>query len=159
MTRVSDRAFQNCSSLTAITIPEGIVSIGKYAFCGCSSLTAVTIPKSIMSITESAFSGCSSLSDVYCYAEKVPSTAHDAFYSMDAIHATLHVPASALESYKVANPWSSFGSIVALTDKEMGINEPTIDNSQLTIYDLSGRRVEKAEKGIYIVNGKKVVIK
>ena len=35
----------------------------------------------------------------------------------------------------------------------------TIDNSQLVIYDLLGRRVEKMEKGIYIVNGKKVVIK
>ena len=35
----------------------------------------------------------------------------------------------------------------------------TIDNSQLVIYDLTGRRVEKMEKGIYIVNGKKVVIK
>ena len=38
-----------------------------------------------------------------------------------------------------------------------------IDNSQLTIdnsaviYDLAGRRVEKMEKGIYIVNGKKVI--
>ena len=41
----------------------------------------------------------------------------------------------------------------------------SIDNAQLTIdntaviYDLTGRRVEKMEKGIYIVNGKKVVIK
>ena len=35
----------------------------------------------------------------------------------------------------------------------------TIDNAKLTIYDLTGRRVEKMEKGIYIVNGKKVVIK
>lgn len=39
----------------------------------------------------------------------------------------------------------------------------SIDNGQLTIdnvfYDLSGRRVENPTKGIYIVNGKKVVIK
>ena len=30
---------------------------------------------------------------------------------------------------------------------------------ETVIYDLSGRRVEKMEKGIYIVNGKKVVVK
>ena len=30
-------------------------------------------------------------------------------------------------------------------------------NGEVVIYDLSGRRVEKMEKGIYIVNGKKVV--
>ena len=40
-----------------------------------------------------------------------------------------------------------------------GIEQLTTNQSQLTIYDLTGRRVEKAEKGIYIVNGKKVVIK
>jgi hypothetical protein len=28
-----------------------------------------------------------------------------------------------------------------------------------TLYDLSGRRVEKATKGIYIVNGKKIAVK
>ena len=39
-----------------------------------------------------------------------------------------------------------------------GIEQLTTNQSQITIYDLMGRRVEKAEKGIYIVNGKKVVI-
>ena len=39
----------------------------------------------------------------------------------------------------------------------------TIDNSQLTIYDLSGRKIEvddlrELEKGVYVVNGRKVVI-
>ena len=32
-----------------------------------------------------------------------------------------------------------------------------INNGEVVIYDLAGRRVEKMEKGIYIVNGKKVV--
>ena len=40
-----------------------------------------------------------------------------------------------------------------------GIEQLTNDKSQQTIYDLMGRRVEKAAKGIYIVNGKRVVIK
>ncbi len=43
-----------------------------------------------------------------------------------------------------------------------GIEQLTIDNGQLTIYDLTGRKVADAENlkgGIYIVNGKKVVIK
>ena len=43
---------------------------------------------------------------------------------------------------------------------ETGV-EKTTDNSQQTtvIYDLMGRRVEKAEKGIYIVNGKRILVK
>ena len=44
------------------------------------------------------------------------------------------------------------------------ISQCTISNSQLTIYDLNGRKIEtddlrELEKGIYIVNGKKVMIK
>ena len=43
---------------------------------------------------------------------------------------------------------------------EIDNSQLTIDNSQLIIYDLTGRRIpEIVEKGIYIVNGKKVVIK
>lgn len=47
------------------------------------------------------------------------------------------------------------------SDEETGIN--AIDNGQLTmdnaIYDLSGRRVAKPTRGLYIVNGKKVLVK
>ncbi len=44
--------------------------------------------------------------------------------------------------------------------ESVGVDELTIHNSQFTIiYDLLGRRVENPSKGIYIVNGKKVVIK
>ena len=57
-------AFQGCSSLTSITIPEGVTSIGYYAFLGCSSLTSVTIPESVTYIGNSAFSRCSSLTSV-----------------------------------------------------------------------------------------------
>jgi hypothetical protein len=39
----------------------------------------------------------------------------------------------------------------------------SIDNGQLTMdkvyYDLSGRRVAQPSKGLYIINGKKVMVK
>ena len=54
-------AFYNCSSLTNITIPDTMTSIGGAAFYGCSGLTSVTIPDSVTSIGWYAFSGCSSL--------------------------------------------------------------------------------------------------
>ena len=40
-----------------------------------------------------------------------------------------------------------------------GIETAVSGEQTVVIYDLAGRRVEKMEKGIYIVNGKKVVIK
>jgi hypothetical protein len=44
---------------------------------------------------------------------------------------------------------------------ETGIQVPTLSttNNEVVVYDLAGRRVKKMEKGIYIMNGKKVVTK
>ena len=52
-------AFRGCSSLTSITIPEGVTSIGDSAFEHCRSLTSITIPKGVTSIGDGAFNGCS----------------------------------------------------------------------------------------------------
>ena len=50
VTEIDDAAFRKCSALTSITIPEGIVRIGKLAFAECSSLTSITIPKTVTQI-------------------------------------------------------------------------------------------------------------
>ena len=57
-------AFEYCSSLTSVTIPNSVTSIGGWAFAWCESLTSVTIPNSVTSIGEGAFEGCSSLTSV-----------------------------------------------------------------------------------------------
>ena len=44
-------------------------------------------------------------------------------------------------------------------DVAVGINAVDADLENAVIYDLAGRRVSKANKGIYIINGKKVAIK
>ena len=64
VTSIGYGAF-SLSSLTSVTIGNGVISIGDYAFEGCSSLTSITIPNSVTSIGEYAFMGCSSLLDVY----------------------------------------------------------------------------------------------
>lgn len=57
-------AFYECTSLTAITIPDSITTIGDYAFYGCSNLISVTIPDSVNYIGTYAFNYCASLTSV-----------------------------------------------------------------------------------------------
>ncbi len=153
LTSIGDYAFSSCSSLTSITLPEGVKSIGNNVFYRCSSLTSINIPKNVTSIGNNAFSSCSSLTsivlpksvssidgralancleltDVYCNAEKVPSTSTDAFDGSYIEYATLHVPASAVASYKTTAPWSSFGTIVSL---DAAITRITLSASSATL--------------------------
>ena len=58
---IYNSAFDNCSKLTRIVIPDGVISIGDFAFCGCSGLTSITIPDSITLIGSQVFTNCSSL--------------------------------------------------------------------------------------------------
>ena len=64
VTAIGYRAFEGCSSLTSVTIPDSVTSIGRSAFSGCKSLTSVTIGDSVTSIGSWAFEGCSSLTSV-----------------------------------------------------------------------------------------------
>ena len=57
-------AFENCTSLTSVEIPDSVTSIGYGAFYGCTSLTSVVIPDSITSIGTIAFEDCTSLTSV-----------------------------------------------------------------------------------------------
>ena len=54
---IGNRAFNLCSSLTNINIPNSVTTIGHSAFLGCNSLTSITIPSSEVTIIGNPFTG------------------------------------------------------------------------------------------------------
>ena len=64
LTSIDAQAFRNCTSLTSVTIPNGVTSLGERAFYNCRSLTSVTIPNSVTSISNEAFLQCTGLTSV-----------------------------------------------------------------------------------------------
>ena len=64
VTAIGGYAFQGKSTLTRVTIPEGVTTIEYDAFFCCTSLTNVIIPEGVTYIGPFAFSGCTSLKSV-----------------------------------------------------------------------------------------------
>ena len=79
VTNIGLYAFMWCRSLTSVTIPNSVDSIGRGAFSGCTGLTSVTIPNSVTSIGRSAFDGCTGLTSV-TIPNSVDSIGDEAFY-------------------------------------------------------------------------------
>ena len=79
VTSISYRAFNNCSYLTSVTIPNSVNSIGNQAFNGCSRLTSVIIPNSVTEIGSEAFEHCSGLTSMII-PNSVNSIGYEAFW-------------------------------------------------------------------------------
>ena len=56
-------AFEE-TTLTSITIPDGVTCIGDLAFAYCSELSSVTIPDSVTVIGDSVFHQCEQLATI-----------------------------------------------------------------------------------------------
>ena len=64
ITYIGIAVFRWCHGLTSVVIPNSVTAIGMEAFYGCDSLTSITIPDSVTSIGDKAFDGCTSLASI-----------------------------------------------------------------------------------------------
>ena len=189
VTTIGQTAFSGCSSLTSVTIPNSVTTIGQSAFSGCSSLTSVIIPNSVTTIGIEAFSGCTNLQKVYIgnsvktigefafnnctsvtqiSSEAVvpPTCVFDVFAKINKSKCKLIVPKNSLDAYKQAPQWRDF---LLIEESTTGITNTVYNKAGLVdVYTIDGaKRLSKAStdeinalpKGVYIVNGKKIIIK
>ncbi len=94
VTRIGWGAFQYCASLTSITIPNSVTEMGGGAFYGCTSLTSITIPNGVTSIGDSAFYWCTSLTSV-TIPNGVTSIGNSAFYGCTSLE-SITIPDSVM---------------------------------------------------------------
>ena len=64
VTSIGGEAFYNCVVLSSVVIPSSVTSIGNSAFQYCTGLKSITIPSSVLAIGTAAFLGCDSLTSV-----------------------------------------------------------------------------------------------
>lgn len=67
VTSLNNSAFQRCSNLVDVYMPSSLEEIREYAFDRCSSLSSVVIPEGVTYIGADAFIGCTATTDVDCY--------------------------------------------------------------------------------------------
>ena len=166
--RIGNYAFKECASLTEIVIPKDVKKIGNEAFMGCTSLKKITIEHhKELEIGIRPFLECPNLETIICDVDVPPynpfSTSNFSYNIYET--AKLYVPKNSISLYKQHNQWRAFKNILPIeTDGVEGIVDD--EERSYTVYTIDGRLVLKdgrnedldgLKKGLYIINGKKVI--
>ena len=162
---VKDYTFYNCKGVTNIDVVDGVKSIGNSAFYGCSDLETLYISNTIESVGDYAFAECDNILDIKIGSKKAIAASENIFSSDAYNNVCLFVPTGRKFAYEKTTPWSNF--YIAEMDftgienvkAESGTDGRRESKVKTVYYDLNGRAVENPAKGIYIINGKKVLIK
>ena len=166
LTSIGKASFCNCSALTTIEIPSNVTEIKLYAFTN-TGLTSIDIPASVTAIGTFAFMDCSNLSSVTVRATTPPKLGWDVF-DYNAAGRKIYVPYDALDDYKGAAEWRLYANDILPINEEpsgggTGIESMEDVRSQMedVYYTIDGRKVDSkpTQRGIYIKNGKKIVVK
>ena len=164
-TTIYDNEFYGCTNLQNVSIGDSVKSIGKWAFSACSSLKNFTFGSGLQSIGQEAFSDCINIAQITSEAVVPPTCGINALDDINKWNCKLFVPKANINAYKQAPQWKEFFFIEGTT----GITNTVYNKAGLAdVYTIGGtRRLSKAStdeinalpKGMYIVNGKKIIIK
>ena len=102
---IPDNAFQYCSGLTSIIIPNSVTTIGISAFSGCRSVTFIAIGNSVTHIGNDAFYGCHNVTSITVHATTPPTLGTHVFSNMPD-NIPVYIPCFSYNNYRTASEWS-----------------------------------------------------
>ena len=108
---IGDNAFEKCLSLKDIIVPAACTSIGSGAFRECSGLSRVELPAAIKKIEGNAFAKCAALLDISIGAPKPPVITSSTFKGLVTNACRLTVPRGAKSNYQKDKSWKKFSLI------------------------------------------------
>lgn len=163
-TEISPNEFYGCTALKNVRIGDGVTTFGNWAFSGCSSLDFFAFGSSVETIGKEAFSDCSALTKLISRAAIPPVCGTQALDDINKWECTLLVPDGSLTLYQTADQWKEFFFTEIDPDGIKGVEAEPSPTSEAEYFDLQGRRIDKAQKGINIIRNadgttKKVLIK
>lgn len=116
---IGDSAFNGCTSLTNVTLGDGVTKIGTNAFIRCTQISSITIGSRVSSIGKNAFNGCTALTN--------------ANIGSGAIDANAFQDCSRLANVTLGDGVTSIGAnaflrCTALTSMDIGSSVKTIES-------------------------------
>ena len=180
---IKAKAFHTCNLKKVDLSQTQVESIGMGAFAHNAKCTEVYLPKTLKTFfgtDEGAFGDCSSLKKAVCLAVNPPQTLDggedfiNGGIKMDPVdyvniftgfddEFVLEVPAGSEEKYRNANGWKNVANNITT-----GIRGVKAAQAKVGVYDITGKRymnhtdaqtLNTLQRGIYIINGKKVLVK
>ncbi|MBQ0119911.1 MAG: leucine-rich repeat protein [Bacteroidales bacterium] len=103
---IGQNAFKGNRTIKSIHLPYGVLTVGNEAFAG-AVVEGVWMPSTMLSFGKDVFSNCGSLKDVGINASTLPYF-NDYMMRNAPAQATLHVPYSAINSYKGTGKFSGW---------------------------------------------------
>lgn len=147
-------------------IPEFITTIGYCSMAGCENLNVITLPENLQLIDGSAFFDCLNLHRLNFRSLIPPEIGYTAFYteSTEEVYHEFYVPVESLNLYREAFPYTYIlpwkeadVEVVPEIPLSLSYQVFTIDGRTVMITD-NPDKLRFLPHGVYIVNGKKIIL-
>lgn len=152
---IGEQAFLDCKELKSVVLHDGLKAVGLYAFGNCA-LSELTIPASVEDLGTNALwmLGLQSITSLI----ENPQTMED-FCNSESSNTILYVPSGAKARYEATYPWNKFQEIIEIDTNGLHLVRG-LQDAVNSSYDLQGRRLaQPPTKGIYVKNGRVIIVK